>query len=199
MKNLYLILIVLIANGASAGEANVLLGKELKHSGYGAPTAQLTSLGDNTAVMTGLRGGWIINDSLVLGLSASGLVNSISDRALTGSSSGESTLYTNFGYGGLLLEYYFFPHNIVHLSIGTMVGAGGLLFAERMNGDQDDFEGDVLFVAEPEIGVYLNVTSFFRLGATLSYRYVTDVDTAHLSASDLSGFSGGLSLSFGGF
>jgi len=194
-----LLLNLTIAAGVSAEETGVLFGGDIRHSGYGAPTLQVTHFDDNLGVMAGVRGGWIINDQIVLGLSASGLVNSISEESLTGTSTGEGDLITNFGYCGLLLEYYLFPRSTVHVSVGVVVGAGGLLFAESLKNDHYDFEGDVLFVAEPEIGVYVNITSFFRAGLTLSYRLVTDVDTPNLSPNDLSGFAGGLSLSFGAF
>ena len=199
VKATVLVLSLLAAATVSAKEANVLLGGEVRHSGYGAPTLQLTHFDDNIGVMTGVRGGWIINDKFVLGLSASGLVNSISQESLTGTSTSGGNLITSFGYCGLLLEYYLFPHSTVHVSVGAVVGAGGLRFSESLKNDHDDFEGDVPFVAEPEIGVYLNVTSFFRIGLTVSYRLVTDVDTANVSPIDLSGFAGGLSLSFGAF
>ena len=52
----------------------------------------------------------------------------------------------------------------------------------------------------PEVGLELNVFSFFRIAATASYRWVNGVETLPTYTNDdLSSFGATLTLRFGGF
>lgn len=90
-----------------------------------------------------------------------------------------------------------------------MVGAGGLSSSRRYNSYQDyddnDIDdplgtGDVFFVAEPMVELVVNMTSWFRLTAGGSYRYINGIEAdSDFSDSDFTGPSAVLSLNFGRF
>ena len=105
------------------------------------------------------------------------------------------------GYGGLLLQYYWMAEQVVHLSLSSIIGAGGMAILE---GRRSDFHGDTIdetafFVAEPGVGIGLNVTTFFRIGLEASYRFVVGSHLIGFSDADLSDPAVALSLHFGRF
>ena len=115
-----------------------------------------------------------------------------------------SDVKIEFGYGGLVLEYIGKPDNLIHYSISAMIGAGEVsysLFNYEMfySGNYEDKQSSTVFVFEPEVNVELNVTTFFRLNAGISYRLVTGTDLAGLKNNDLSGPAVNLIFKFGAF
>ncbi|MCP4131687.1 MAG: hypothetical protein GY754_11975 [bacterium] len=165
-------------------------------SGYGAPVVKYTKTGDMYGWMVGGRGGLIINENWVIGGAGYGLVYPTKRREVAGSYTGDKP-NLHMGYGGAMLEYYFFPKSVVHLSAGVVVGAGGL----GVVADNEDYErgGDAFFVVEPEVNLFVNLTRFARIGVGGSYRYVHGVGTEGLSDSDFRGFSGQVICAFGWF
>ncbi|GAG71145.1 unnamed protein product, partial [marine sediment metagenome] len=134
-------------------------------------------------------GGIIINRSFVIGLAGYGLVNEIEVGTL-----GNQLL--NFGYAGLLLGYVNRSHKIVHFSVHSLIGGGGLCYRTCF---YDDCYDDMLFVFEPGIDVMLNVTKNFRIGIGGSYRFAHGVEFDELMSDDISGPAGSLIFKFGKF
>jgi hypothetical protein len=52
---------------------------------------------------------------------------------------------------------------------------------------------------EPALNAEVNITSFFRINAGASYRYISGLNYNNLKNEDFSGFSGALTLKFGSF
>jgi hypothetical protein len=162
---------------------------DLRFSGYGGPFIRATSLGGEPGLIVGGRGGVIINDSLVLGGSGSGSAYTEAEAVFDG-----KERKIDFGYGGFLAEYYFFPKNLVLFSVGCMVGGGTIGdFTERYE------DGNAFFVVEPEANVFVNVTRYFRLGTGISYRFSNGIDLDGFDDEDFRGFSGSLLFNFGWF
>jgi hypothetical protein len=183
MRRLALVLPLIFAGSSvAAAQERTLVGGGLESGGFGAPVVKFSDIGGEFAVFAGARGGWIINHTLVLGLGGYGLASSIGDYP------GEREV--EFGYGGLELEYINSSDDIVHFTILTLIGAGGVtaLFDE----------GEAVFVLEPAANLEVNVTKWFRLGAGGGYRFVSGADLV-LSDDDLSAFFGVLTFKFGGF
>lgn len=114
------------------------------------------------------------------------------------------------GYGGLILEGIIASNKLVHLTVGSLIGAGAVTYGYQWSHswdwwDHDDWEyghrwnPDVFFVVEPEVNLILNVARFFRIGIGASYRYITETNREWISDGDLSGFSGVLTFKFGVF
>ena len=111
----------------------------------------------------------------------------------------------SFGYGGAIVRYHFYSRQMVNLGVGALIGAGGLAIgtltgsAEDNNQDYQPKRTEALFVFEPQIGAYLNITRWLRVGASAGYRIVSPVSTPGLSASDVGGLSVGGRIDIGWF
>ena len=111
---------------------------------------RIGGINNGAAVFVGYRGGWVINRTFSLGGGGYGL---ISDVYFSGNK-------LKMGYGGLDLEYKINPDEIVHFTVRSLIGLGGI---ELMGVGQESF-----FVHEPGVNQELNVTSFFKLNGGVS-------------------------------
>jgi hypothetical protein len=111
------------------------------------------------------------------------------------------TQRTEGGYGGLLLEYYVMPLEVVHFKVSSIVGAGGMVLLEGRRTDyhQPTIDETAFFVAEPGAGIGVTVTSVFRISFEASYRFIVGSSLLGLSDSDLSGPAGMISFQFGSY
>jgi len=186
--NLSLLLIAVLAAPGLAQE-KTLIGdlKDVDHGGFGGPVVRFTRIGGEFGVLSGGRGGWIVDHKYVLGGGGYGLANNIDiERGL---SAGENL---EMGYGGLILEYVVASDALVHFTCELLIGAGGL--TTQLGADDDAF-----FVVEPGANLMLNVTKFFRFGTGVSYRQIEGADFSGLDSGDLTGLSWGLTFKFGAF
>ena len=74
MKKLLTVLLFLIASNASA-QMNTLLQGDIEHGGYGGPVLKVGQINGETKIFMGGQGGWIINNTFVLGGGGWGLVS----------------------------------------------------------------------------------------------------------------------------
>jgi hypothetical protein len=180
-----------------AQEQTLVGSGEMSNGGFGGPVIKYTQIKNEPAVLVGGRGGWIINHTFVIGGGGYGLANQIEADYFTN----YNQPYIDFGYGGLELEYIIQSDQLVHFSIYTLIGAGGVHFRDNSYDDWDDwyFDSDEFFVLEPALNVEVNITSFFRINAGANYRYISGLNYNNLNNEDFSGFSGVLTLKFGSF
>lgn len=183
-----------LSHGALAAQETLLQG-DIRHGGFGGPVVKLSEIGDRFGVLVGGRGGWIINDSFVLGGGGYGLANTDNFGGFLDALGDRGRLL--MGYGGLELEYVHRPAELVHLSLVVLVGAGGLVWDPQ--GQRGGEVDDAFFITEPALNVLLNVTRNFRAGFGVSYRFVRDVELIDLRNGDISGLAGVVTLKFGGF
>jgi hypothetical protein len=179
-------------------QPRTLLSRPFQSGGYGAPVVSYTRFADRDAVLVGGRGGWILNHQLVIGGGGFGLATPARQKA--GADPNQADHQHTFGYGGLWLEYLIAPTNVVHGSVGTLVGAGGITYErfrpEPLIGAQ---ESSSVFVLDPVVAAEVNVTSFLRLAVQGGYRVVRGVDLASLGNAGASGFTLGGLVKLGGF
>lgn len=199
MKPLILLLAGLFALPAAAEET--LFNGTIHHSGgYGGPVVRFTEIGPHSelGVMAGGRGGWIINHQFIIGGGGYGLVTEHNPAAWeTGF---QNDYQMTVGYGGLFLGYTQNSDNLVHYTIETMIGWGGVNYTRFDDEEyENEYNGDAFFVLEPGINLEVNVTRFFRLGLGATYRYIQGVDYHSLGDDDLSGLSGQIVFRFGSF
>ena len=176
-------------------QEETLINGDIESGGFGGPAVKITTLNGENAVMVGGRGGWIINHSFVLGGAGYGLVTDVNAKVTD-----SMHQYLQMGYGGLDLEYIASSNDLIHLSVGLLIGGGGIGYKQ---GDNDMFNAShqtsSFFVAEPSVHINLNVTLFFRIAAGASYRYVSGLKSVVSSNTDLSGPSAVLTFQFGTF
>jgi hypothetical protein len=178
-----------------AEQPRTLLSRPIHSGGYGAPVVSYTRFAGSDSVLVGGRGGWILNHQLVIGGGGFGLAT---PAERVGVSLDQADYRHTFGYGGLWLEYLIAPMNVVHASVGTLVGAGGISY-QRFRPDMQDVESTGVFVLDPVVAVEVNVTTFLRVALQSGYRVVRGVDLATLDNSGASGFTLGGAIKFGGF
>lgn len=206
-KALPLCMLLLFAVATSkAQEEETLLGGGFESGGYGAPVVKFTTVKGEFGVMVGGYGGWLINHAFMIGGGGFGLVTNHYASPASGNTYdifGRGRL--EFGYGGGMLEFIFSPMSVVHSSLSLLIGGGTVSFtSQRYNGfdmwyGSAEQQQDPVFVLEPSLNVELNVTSFFRVNAGGSYRYVSGVSMYGLKNADLSGASINLAFKFGAF
>ena len=194
MKKMVAFLVTVFTFSAFAQEATLING-EIESGGFGGPVLKVTSINGENAVMVGGRGGWIINHTFVLGGGGYGLVTEV--KAKTPDAPRQ---FMEMGYGGLEIEYITASNDLLHLSLGLLVGGGGVGYKY---GDNNDYMGShdkkSFFILEPCVNANLNVTRSFRIAAGVSYRYVSGLKSNVTTNADLSGPSAVLTFKFGSF
>ncbi len=204
-----LLVVFLILGGVLFAQEETLLGyRNITHGGFGGPVVKFTKVKGEFATLVGGRGGWIINHSFIIGGGGYGLVNNIrGNKVFLEDANADNpfgrTRRILMGYGGLELEYIYKPYKLLHVSLYTMIGGGGVTQRDTDKDYDDDFiddeDTDPFFIFSPEANVTLNVTRFFRISVNAGYRFTNGVDQHDLDDTDFSGFTGGLTFRFGQF
>ncbi len=196
-KILILLMLLLLTAGLQARDDEILFSGTVTHGGFGGPVVTFSSIKSNLGVMVGGRGGWIINHMITLGGGGYGLVTNI---PIIPSTAGSDSLSLGIGYGGFEMGFIMNSWKLTHLSFFLLIGAGG---ASQVKWDADDFDmdnnGDAFFVLEPSMEAVLNFTSFFRISAGASYRYISGLEMPEITDTDLSGLTAKITLKFGNF
>ena len=199
MKEVFIIILLFFMAERSFAEEETLLNGDTKISFFGGPVWKLTNLNGDTRVLTGVRGGWIINRSFVIGLGGYGMMSGFNmhgHRTFNNHDHGHK-----LGYGGLEIEYINNSDKLIHYSLYALIGSGGARF-DDMHVDEDldhAHNTDTIFVFEPALNGIVNINKWFRLGAGVSYRMISGVDTYNKDSSDIGGFYGIVTFKFGKF
>ena len=182
--------------GSAAAQMQTLVNGDVTHGGYGGPLVQATWIDGEPGVMVGGGGAWIVNSTFAIGGAGVGLATL---HRADGYEGNKPTL--EGGYGGLTLEYFHRPQSLLHLSAGTLIGAGGMavLDGPRTDHDRESFDETAFFVARPHVGASLNVTSFFQVFGSAAYRLVVGSTLPGYGDAALSGAEFGIGLRFGSF
>ncbi len=188
---------------AQQPEYRTLFGRDGKHShgAYGALTFNYGMIDGQDALMTGIKGGWIIDHRLTLGIAGTGFMN---DLRFTDKLQNDAVNLAG-GYGGLLIEPIIAPFAPVHITFPVIIGAGGVAYVNynwwnyEGNTEPTVWDSDAFFVIEPGIEIEFNVVKFMRLAVGASYRHTSKVRLDNTDGDVLRGFNGGLSLKFGKF
>ena len=194
MKKIALCLLLAFTYPALAQEETLITG-DIESGGFGGPVLKITNINGENAVMVGGRGGWIINHTFVLGGGGYGLVTDV--QAKTTDSNHQ---YIQLGYGGLEMEFIPASNDLFHLSVGLLVGGGGVGYKPDNNDGYNSMQKtNSFFVLEPSVNANLNITHYFRIAAGVTYRYVSGLKSVVSTNTDLSGPSAILTLKFGKF
>ncbi len=166
-------------------------------SAFGAPVLRYTSLAGQSAFIAGGRFGWIINKSIVLGGGLYGLISNVSTGYKDNPSGQNVMLGMNFG--GLELEYIFFPESFIHGSIDMLFAGGGTYYSvQNTNVPHSSYFSQDLLLWEPSINIEINVLPWLHTDLNYSYRIITSYPANYnISTRDLEGSSIGLVLKFG--
>jgi hypothetical protein len=180
-----------LAVPAGAQQQETLLGRGFESGGYGGPTVQAMTLGDDVAIFAGGRGGWIINHAFSIGGGGWGLTTDVA-TPVTDTASDDTRL--NIGYGGLIVEYTVRPFELVHYTVSMLTGWGSAGY-----GDIGDTPSDGFFVFEPAATAELNVTEFFRIALGASWRFTDGIELEGFTDDDMQQVGATLVFKFGSF
>ncbi|WOK09339.1 hypothetical protein RT717_11885 [Imperialibacter roseus] len=179
------------------------LSGSLNHSGgFGALSFRATEFRGQPMVLGGVRGGWIVNRSLGIGLEGHGIV----PTAKFDDIDPQNRVVAVGGYGGFFLEPIFFSNQVVHITFPVSAGAGWLGYVL----DWEDYGGtnrgpnvsqdnDVFWYVEPGVDLEVNIARNFRLDLGVSKRFTQDLDLAETTEKDFNGINYFLTLKVGGF
>ena len=165
--------------------------------GFAALVIKATSFVSGTDMVTGARVGWIVNHSLILGGGIYTLTSTspVPEEARKNYHGRELKLTAT--YWGAEFEYAFLPQRLVHLSVSSFIGTGGIGYIDQY--DNDFHITDGVYVIEPALHGTLNISRWFRVSPGISYRFVTDTSLVGLDNTNMSGISGIITLRFGRF
>ena len=182
MKKLFLILLtVAFINSINAQDSKPqqeyksLLGDDVVHGGYGSFSVGYTQIGNYNAFIGGMKGAWIINHSIGIGIAGSGFITERLPQIIPN----ENYSFISGGYGGFLIEPTFYPMEQVHFSVPIIIGGGAAVFVNDRYFDDLHYYSenfDEFFVFEPGIEVELNIVNFFRVALGVSYRITSDIN-----------------------
>lgn len=124
---------------------------------------------------------------LALGLmTGGGLSGALSDQPTS----------VSLNYVAPVARYSFLCHRYAYcFALGAAAGVVGVESEDRDNPDQK--RKDLLFLFEPGVSGYVNVTSFLRLGLDVGYRFVRGGDA--VAESDVRGFTSTFTTQIGWF
>lgn len=179
-----------------------ILGTSGHNGFYGAVTFKGTEFDDKSIPMLGMRGAWVVNRTLGIGLDLNGLIPTRVYNVTDGTNEWKARAVG--GYGGFLLEPIIFSNNIVHATFPISTGAGWLGYVrdweEDYDSNEDDYiDGDVFWYIEPGVSVEMNVTNFFRINLGASRRIVQDFNLQDTKDNAFDTWAYTLSLKFGRF
>lgn len=154
--------------------------------GFGGFGVFYTRFANKNAVELCGEGGIIIDHALTLGGGGCGVARELKAEQY-GPAPHDPDDRLSFGFGGAIARYHFLSRKVVNVGLGALIGAGALQIG-TWDGTGEDWEkdyehkrSDAVFVFEPQVGAYANITRWLRVGATASYRVVGGVNTKGLS------------------
>lgn len=194
--------LLLLPPQVQAQRDETLLGRRGVSSvgGFGGPVVKFSRMAGADAVISGGRGGVILNRRLVIGGGGYAVAseNIRTDFRFDDGSSPALRL----AYGGIEFEYITRPRELVHATVSVLLGGGAASYQSTSTTDGTistrTLESDV-FVAEPGVNLEVNVTRWFRPGIGVGYRYVNGSDLPGTTDGALGGAVGTLTFKFGAF
>jgi hypothetical protein len=202
-KILVLMMAILISVPAFAQMRTVFSGR-ITNGGYGSLVVKFSDIDGETGIWVGGKGGWIINHSLVIGGAGYGLASDVKEVYYTVE---HKTQKLGCGYGGFIMEYIYKPMQMIHITGGILIGAGGVGY-RYIDDDGDNTYGnsdaDAFFAMEPSVGLELNIARNIRAEVGGSYLYTSGAElssgnTPYVDDKDLTGPMGYLARTFGSF
>lgn len=179
------------------------LSGSMSHSGgFGALSFRSSRFNDESLVMAGLRGGWIINRTLGIGFEGHGVIPTTKFENI------EVGQEVNLlgGYGGMFLELIFFSNEVVHVTFPVSGGAGWLGYLRTTDNNtipmpdtDDEVDSDVFWYVEPGANLEFNISRNFRLATGVSKRFTQDFKLQSTDPDSFENLNYYITLKIGGF
>ncbi len=179
------------------------LSGSMSHSGgFGALSFRSTKFRDESLVLAGLRGGWIINRTLGIGIEGHGIIPTAKFMDIDP----PNEVNILGGYGGMFLELIFFSNEVVHVTFPVSGGAGWLGYHLVSEDNTMPFpprdrevDGDVFWYIEPGGNLEFNISRNFRLDLGVSKRFTQDLELINTESDAFDKLNYYITLKIGGF
>jgi hypothetical protein len=193
------------------GDIKTLAGSMNHSGGFGAVTFRASDFKNETMVLAGIRGGWIINRTLGIGVEGYGIIPTAKFDNINPASPDLKYVALG-GYGGMFLELVLFSNQVIHASFPVSAGAGWLGYNEDW--EKDNFnttqpnpndtsseliDEDVFWYVEPGANVEVNIARNFRMAFGVSQRVTQDLSLVSTKAGDFNNTSFYVTLKVGSF
>lgn len=205
---LYITFIIFILSGVNLYSFGVNFGIVM----------QPTYPDDKFSIISGVKLGGNINKNIFVGGALYGITlfkNSVDASDVK--TSLKPTLELN--YFGLEAEYYFFPESTFHVSAGCFAGWADVYFNVPITPEDNNevyiphYKSSVTsIIIKPSVNINLNIKSYYKISAGISYRFLPDYkfqtnsllhdsnsQPFYFDSSNLNGFSLNLVFRFGSF
>lgn len=174
----------------NAQREQTLFGRAKFVGAFGAPILEIYDYDGSTTTSLG-GGGAIIVGSFFFGGYGVGTTNFAREVF-----ENNNDFSLDMGHGGLWFGLSIPQYKLVHPYASFRMGWGGL----DIDFENEPTINDAIFVMTPELGVEVNVASWFKLAATAGYRKVNGIKKDGDVATDaFDGFIAGITFRFGGF
>jgi hypothetical protein len=187
MKKLILAfsLIALTTTVFAQREQTLLNGRGLRLTGaWGGTQLGAASINDELSALRTGFGGIELNKNWFLGYLAAETEDNVRFDELNNDN-------YKLSYHGLVLGYQPASFRTVHPNISVVAARG------RNRYVAGGLDNDRIYVVQPQLGLEMNITRWFRLGLDGGYRFMLDSDLPGLTDEMLSGAYGQLSMKFG--
>jgi len=146
-----------------------------QHGAYIAPVMKFTKLNGQSALIFGAKGGWVINNTFVIGGAFFGHNTDVKQSwvdPLAGSAP-----YIKFNCGGVNFEYIFYRYNNISFSAEIFMGGAGLTFqpVDESKPSTKIYGGDFL-IWEPQLNITYDMNQWFHLSLGLNYRTTSGLE-----------------------
>jgi hypothetical protein len=194
MKNLMIALLMLASVNLFSQRDQTIFSNIQRSGGWGAPIFEYTNLGKDAETTSGGGGALVLNDFYLggYGMGNADLVKISNQREKL-----------SFKHGGFWIGYTPLQSKVIHPYLSTRIGWGKARYRASQINEPDRITTDLkdnVFVMTPEIGLEVNVFSFFRVALTGSYRWVNGIENLPaFNDDDITGYGATLTLRFGGF
>jgi len=191
MKKIITVLTILAAGWIQLRGQEVLIDGSSHITGFGGPIFEFSSIDGDVVVSTG-GGGAAVFDNFFLGgygLGDTDLDNKFWDG---------NTYDVEYSHGGLWLGYTADRQDMLHWTASLRMGWGEIE-ARNLSENGERFD-DAVFVLTPMAGGEVNITHWFKMGASVGFRWTAGANKLFdYSNSDFSSAMGQLVLKFGWF
>ncbi len=198
MKVFFLLWIIVFSSISLHAGQDAFLKSSFKSGAYIGPAVKFSDIESFPGTFIGVRGGWVIGSSFVIGGGIYELINNVDLRRIETASPTGDNAFLGMRYGGLELEYIHRSYSRIHIVGSLLIGSG--IIGTRDRGTLVISVADRSFnVIEPGLMLEFNIFSFLRIAPGFSWRFVERFSSPLLDSNQIDGFNGILVIKLGSF
>ncbi|MEI7812958.1 MAG: hypothetical protein WCJ01_11140 [Ignavibacteria bacterium] len=191
IKQLLILIIIL----CFLSDDKTIFSQEIRHNAFIAPVIRNCSILNQYAMLAGLRGGWVIDETFVIGGAYYSLLNRVNSYYAPNPAGDRFNM--ELSMGGLEFELVYPSEKTIHGSLVLFMGGGGLKFIPENKSNVSPY-GLSFVIWEPQLNSEFNLSGCLKLNLGIGYRIIKGFDDYYnIRQSDLTGLNGIISLKIG--